>query len=102
MKIELNLKRHCIETEMKRLHNAAITRYFKADSGRAALEQEIALLQLALQSFDFQQLRGRWPALSGGSGCRVLLAPDAAGQPGLSFENTCITPPANPKRCLDG
>ncbi|MBC2712022.1 MAG: hypothetical protein HGJ94_13870, partial [Desulfosarcina sp.] len=88
MNIELDLKRHCIETEMKRRYNAAISRYFKADSDKTDLEKELALLQQALQAFDFQQLRSRWPVLSGGSGCRVFLTLDAAGQPNLSFENT--------------
>jgi hypothetical protein len=97
MKVELDLKRHCIETEMKRRTNAAISRYFKADLKKTDLENEIALLQQALQAFDFLQLRNRWPALSGGSGAHVFLTLDAAGQPNLSFENTCVTPPANQK-----
>ncbi len=59
MKIVLDLKRHCIETEMKRCTNAAISRYFKADSEKTDLEYEIALLQLAHRAFDFLQLRSR-------------------------------------------
>ena len=97
LKIELDLKRHCIETEMKRRTNAAISRYFKADLKKTDLENEIALLQQALQAFDFLQLRNRWPALSGGSGARIFLALDATGQPHISFENTCVAPPANQK-----
>lgn len=97
MKIVLDLKRHCIETEMKRCTNAAISRYFKADSEKIDLEYEIALLQQAYRAFDFLQLRSRWPALSGGSGIRVFLTRDAAGQPNLRFESICITPPANQK-----
>ncbi len=97
MKVELDLKRHCIETEMKRRTNAAISLYFKVDSEKTQLEDEIALIQQALQVFDFLKLRNRWPALSGGSGARVFLTLDAAGQPNLSFENICVTPPADRK-----
>ena len=97
MKILLDLKRHCIETELKRCTNAAISRYFKADSEKTVLEYEIALLQQACRAFDFLQLRSRWSNLSGGSGIRVFLTRDAAGQPQLRFESICITPPANQK-----
>jgi hypothetical protein len=97
MKVQLDLKRHCIETEMKRRTNAAISSYFKAGSEKIDLEKEITLLQQALGAFDFLELRSRWPALSGGSGTRVSLALDATGQPNLRFESTCITPPANQK-----
>ena len=95
MKVELDLNRHCIETELKRRNNLAISRYFKADSGKKDLEAEIALLEQTLRAFDFQLLRSRWPALSGGSGHRVILVRDAAGEPSLRFENTVIIPPAN-------
>ncbi|WP_319405855.1 hypothetical protein [uncultured Desulfosarcina sp.] len=97
MKIQLDLKRHCIETEMKRRTNAAISAYFKAGSEKIDLENEITLLQQALRAFDFLELRNRWPVLAGGSGTRILLFLDAAGQPNLRFESTCITPPANQK-----
>lgn len=96
MKIELDLRRHCIETELKRRTNLAISRYFKADSGKKNLEAEIALLEKTLRMFDFQRLRSQWPLLSGGSGHRVYLVRDAVGVPMLSFENTIVTPPANP------
>ena len=49
MKIELDLKRHCIETELNRRHNAAISRYFKADSERPGIEAQIVLLEQATQ-----------------------------------------------------
>lgn len=96
MKIELDLSRHCIETELKRRNNLAISRYFKADSGKENLETEIALIEKTLRTFDFQRLRSRWPLLCGGRGYRVLLVRNAAGVPTLSFENTIVTPPANP------
>ncbi len=95
MKIELDLERHCIETGLKRRNDSAIFRYFKADAEKNDLEAEMALLEQALRAFDFQLLRSRWPALSGGSGHRVILIRDADGEPRLIFENTVIIPPAN-------
>jgi ABC-type nitrate/sulfonate/bicarbonate transport system ATPase subunit len=95
MNLELDLTRHCIETELKRRNNAAISRYFKAGDGKADMEETLALLEQAIRAFDFQSLRNRWPALSGGAGLRVVLVRDDAGNPMLSFENRFIIPPAN-------
>lgn len=95
MNVELDLKHHCIETALKRRHNSAISLYFKTDGGKNDLEDEIALLAQALRVFDFQLLRSRWPELSGGSGHRIILARDAAGEPGIRFDDTVIIPPAN-------
>ncbi len=94
MKIELDLKRHCIETELKRRNNAAISRYFKADSERPAIEKQIVLLEQALRTFDFQQLRRRWPEFSGGSETAVFLTRNGVGEPTLCFKKASILPPA--------
>lgn len=67
MNIKLNLSRHCVETEMKRQYNKAISEYFKKkpDNDKQALETEIDLLQQGLETFDFNRLRGEYPELRG-------------------------------------
>ncbi|MBW2250191.1 MAG: hypothetical protein JRF60_06080, partial [Deltaproteobacteria bacterium] len=52
MKIKLNLSRHCIETETKRLYNQSVLKYFKADD-KDRIEKQIETLQNALQTLDF-------------------------------------------------
>jgi len=64
MKIKLNLTRHCIETETKRLYNQSVLKYFKADD-KDHIEKQIEILQNALQTLDFGKLRSTYPELAG-------------------------------------
>ena len=64
MKIKLNLSRHCIETEIKRLYNQSVLKYFKADD-KDNIEKQIEILQHALQTLDFGKLRSAYPELTG-------------------------------------
>ncbi len=64
MKIKLNLSRHCIETETKRLYNQSVLKYFKADD-KDHIEKQIEILQHALQTLDFGKLRSTYPKLAG-------------------------------------
>ncbi len=64
MKIKLNLSRHCIETETKRLYNQSVLKYFKADD-KDNIEKQIEILQHALQTLDFVKLRSTHPELAG-------------------------------------
>lgn len=97
MKILLALEKHCIETEIKRRHEAAMSRFFKDTENRAAAETELVLLEKALAAFDFACLRGQWPVLSGGHSCPVCLTYDDIGHPCLCFKSRCIIPPGNEK-----
>jgi len=64
MKIKLNLSRHCIETETKRLYNQSVLKYFKADD-KDNIEKQIEILQHALKTLDFGKLRSTYPELNG-------------------------------------
>jgi len=72
--IELDVSRHCIASEVKRLHNRRISDYFKGRGDKASLEPEIALLARALEELDLPALRGRHPRLAGGEAVTVLLS----------------------------
>jgi len=66
--IKLALNKHCIETEIKRLHNRAILQYFEPDKTKQEklkIEDRIELLQLALKTFDFGFLRSTYVTLAG-------------------------------------
>ena len=52
MELRLDLKSHCIETELKRLYERALGRYFKPDADETALEARIDLLKKALEHLD--------------------------------------------------
>ena len=68
MDIQLDLSAHCIETELNRQYNRAISEYFKGGvEEQKRLEPIIDMLRLALETLDFAKLRSRYPALSGGA-----------------------------------
>jgi hypothetical protein len=77
-KCRLDLSRHCVETEIKRRYNRAISDYFRADEqSRRCLARVIDLTQLALESLDFNHLRSEYAPLAGHSDAQVVLVRDA-------------------------
>ena len=79
--IQIDLRRHCVETEIKKLYNFALGAYFRPGADKPGLEARIGLLKLALEGFDFPALRGRYPGLCGGSSQPVFLFEDPEGVP---------------------
>jgi hypothetical protein len=74
MKIPLDLKKHCIETEIRLQFENAMASYFRGDEARRReLEARLVLLESALKSLDFSRLRSRHPALAGGGHAKVYL-----------------------------
>lgn len=74
MKITLNLSKHCIETEAKRIYEDSLTQYFKVfDSKRPELEEKIEGLRNFLEYTDFNHLRSRHQALAGGEGGKAVI-----------------------------
>ncbi len=72
----LCLDHHCIETEIRRLYNRALSAYFKESgpSAKKRLEEQIDFYHHALETLDFARLRSRYPALSGHSNAHVILS----------------------------
>jgi hypothetical protein len=101
--IHLDLRRHCIETEIKKLHDSAVGAYFKAGADKPALEARIELLKLALEAFDFPALRSRYPELCGGSSSAALLFLNPQGNPQLRLGSALIgTAPETRARAKSG
>lgn len=74
MKIPLNISKHCIETESKRIYEESIKQYFKApDSERPELEEKIEGLRNFLEYSDFNHLRSSHPVLAGREGGEAAL-----------------------------
>jgi len=67
MKIELDLRHHCIATEVKKIYNRAISHYFKPDADIEQLEKKIEILKKLLETSDFAHLRNTYPELRGHS-----------------------------------
>ena len=64
--MKLDLSKHCIQTELKRLYNRKVSRYFKLKAEDLQLETELELLKAALENLDFPHLRSAHPVLAGG------------------------------------
>ena len=77
--LKLDLSRHCIETEVRRLHERCIRDYFKQPADRSRLEAAIDLLLEALETFDFPALRACHPAMAGQTEHRAALDRDPQG-----------------------
>jgi len=74
MKIPLNVSKHCIETEVKRVYEESLRQYFKApDSKRPELEEKIEGLRNFLEYSDFKHLRSSHPFLAGSEGGKAVL-----------------------------
>ncbi len=73
MKIKLNLSKHCVETELKRLYNRSLSEYFKPGSNREELETIIDVLKTVLENSNFGNLRSTYPKLAGKSGANIVL-----------------------------
>jgi hypothetical protein len=74
MKIPINLSKHCIETEAKRIYEENLTHYFKGpDSKRPELEEKIEGLRNFLEYSDFNHLRSSNRVLAGGEGGKAVL-----------------------------
>ena len=90
MHIQLNLERHCIETEIKRRYQQAISSYFKSKKEDDALLQTISIAQQALETLDFRRLRSQHPELDGGSKARVMLSRNDEDQLALTIDSRPI------------
>lgn len=75
----MDLRKHCVETEIRRLYNRSISHYFKDGADRERLEAEIDLLEKALRILDFSRLRKDFADLSGGSEDRIELGRTETG-----------------------
>lgn len=69
--IKLDLSNHCIQTELKRLYNKKISKYFKAP--KRELELEIEILKNLLERLDFAYLRSKFIELRGGYDGEIYL-----------------------------
>ena len=92
MEIKLDLSKHCIETEIGRIYNQALSNYFKSTQDRGSVEQIITLAKEALEAFDFLKLRSEYPALSGQTTDDVVLA-KIKGRPHILLNERLIEPP---------
>ncbi len=75
-KFKLDLRNHCVETEIKRIYERLIFKFFKAKSAeeQRIIGKDIELFErLFRKRIDFSRLRSSHPLLSGGCEDDVFL-----------------------------
>ncbi len=93
MNHKLSLEQHCIETEIKKRYNRAVSDYLKTGGHDAQdLEETIELFREALETFDFGGLRSRHPDLRGNSHADAGLYKDEAGRLHITINGVDIEP----------
>lgn len=89
VEIELNLTKHCIETEIKSCHNRVLSAYFKTKGKDKALEEQLILLESALENFDFSALRSTYRELAGENSSRIMLTDRGGEIPDIFIDGRC-------------
>ena len=92
MIMELDLSRHCIETELRRQYNRAVSALLKNRGADDSLEPIVELAGYCLAQLDFSTLRSAHRALAGGTQSRVQLM-DRAGHLFISIDGRKIPLP---------
>jgi hypothetical protein len=73
MELDLDLASHCIETEIRRLYNRAVSSALREPSRAGEFEPVIELARRCLEGLDFAALRSACKPLAGGTGSRIRL-----------------------------
>lgn len=80
MKIKLDLTKHCVETELRRVYNRSLSLYFKPGSKKERIEKIITVLKTVLENSDLNNLRNTYPELAGKSEANIILTTDRRDQ----------------------
>lgn len=92
MKKQLDLGKHCVETEIRKLYNRKLSECLKKKDINRNDEEEIEALRCALECFDFSALRTCFSELAGGSRNSVFLVKAADGSVMIEINDTPIRP----------
>ncbi len=72
VKIKLDISRHCIETEIKRMYEKKLGEYFRKKYSPHILEEEIEALSYVLQNIDFPSLRTHLSSIEKSRGIKEI------------------------------
>ena len=96
IELRLDLRRHCIETAIRRRFDQALGASFNDENARPRLEKDIGLLLEALETLDFRALRGPHGPLAGQTDTQVTLSRDRQGHLAIDIDDQRL--PDLPKR----
>ena len=79
VQMQLNLKRHCLLTEIRRRYEQILAEALHSPDNGTARVDRIEFLKDVLEQVDMVKLRGEMPELGGGSEADVRLEKTKAG-----------------------
>jgi hypothetical protein len=91
IQIPLDLSRHCLYSEIRRLYNRMLSSCLKSAEQEALTGKKLELLKQALETWDFPTLRADHGALAGGRNNTVALVTDEDGRPAIMIDGQFIT-----------
>ena len=91
IEITLDLSRHCVQTEIKRIYNRLLAACLKSPDGDELIEKRLELLKQALEVWDFPALRAGYRELAGGQENAVALVADDAGRMTIRINDRAIS-----------
>ena len=97
MEIILDLSKHCIETEIRRVYHQALSRLLKNRQDTTGAEDILTLTMEALETFNFGMLRSQYPALCGHTIAQVVLT-RIKEKPHLYLDDQRIEPPIRTRK----
>ena len=92
IQIPLDLAKHCIETETRRVYEQLVRSCLSSHGIEKSTEAQLEILKQALETFNFQKLRAGYPELMGGSEHKVALATDDGGRIVIMIDARKINP----------
>jgi len=92
IRIPLDLSRHCIQTETRRIYNRLVSECLQSAEIDADMEGKIDLLVHVLETFDFAQLRSAYPELAGGGAAEVALIREDSGRIAIQIDDGVVAP----------
>lgn len=87
IRISLDLKEHCIETEAKAVFRNMVSRYMESDAIDHEIEGKIELLREFIEKSDFKAMRSGDRKLAGGMDIKVILSRNAEGHIVMDYEH---------------
>ena len=90
LEIDLDLRKHCIETAIKRSYSRLLSEIFRSKEGDSESEEKLDLLQKALTCFDFSSLRAVHKELAGKSDARIVLTGSGDNPPAIIIDGRPI------------
>ncbi|MBU2488132.1 MAG: hypothetical protein KKA60_01950 [Proteobacteria bacterium] len=93
MRIGLDLSRHCVETEARRLYEKALRQALAPDGLEAWLEARVEALADFLEHADHRALRASDPVLSGAAGGKAVLVVHGPGSFSLEMGDRTLAVP---------